>query len=268
MDREYPAGTYYLSPSMGVEGMLREIYTSGDEKSTVKITFPEGYTIDQIVDKLAINGVASKNALYEVINSESFYEKYDFLKFIKDKAQRYRALEGYLYPDTYQFYVGENPESVINRFLSNFEDKWNASFAKKAESSNYNIDQIITVASILQKEANDAEQMGVIASIIYNRLESSSFPFINCDSTSKYISAHEDELKEAGSYVNLMMHYDTYQVNGLPVGPICNPGADAIAAAISPDQTDFYYFLHDSEGRIYTARTVAEHQANQQYIGN
>ena len=107
----------------------------------------------------------------------------------------------------------------------------------------------------------------MIASIIYNRLESASFPFINCDSTSKYISAHEDELKEAGSYANLMMHYDTYQVNGLPVGPICNPGSDAIAAAISPDSTDYYYFLHDSEGRLYTARTVEEHQANQQYLG-
>ena len=268
VDRTYPAGTYYLSPSMGVEGLLRELYTAGDEKSTVTITFPEGYTIDQIIDKLALNGVASANALYEVINSDSFYETYDFLKSVTDRGQRYRALEGYMYPDTYEFYVGENPESVINRFLKNFNEKWNTNFAGYAKNSNYTIDQIITIASILEKEASDAEQMGVIASILYNRLSSSSFPYINCDSTAKYIEAHEEDLKAAGSYLNLMMHYDTNQITGLPVGPICNPGYDAILAALRPDSTDYYYFLHDPDGRIYLARTYEEHQANLKYLGD
>ena len=268
VDRTYPAGTYFLSPSMGVEGMLREMYTAGTEKATIKLTFPEGYTVDQIVERLSINGVASKNALYEVLDSEQFYEKYDFLQYVKDRKQRYRALEGYLYPDTYEFYIGENPESVINRFLNNFNEKWNTNFAAYASRSNYTVDEILTIASILQKEANDAEQMGVISSILHNRLSSSSFPYINCDSTAKYIEAHEEDLKAIGSYVNLMMHYDTDQVTGLPVGPICNPGYDAIYAALNPDETDFYYFLHDSEGTIYLARTYAEHQANMQYLGN
>ncbi len=266
VDRTYPAGTYYLSPDMGVEGMLREIYTAGIDKSTVSITFPEGFTVDQIIEKLALNGVASEKALYDVLDDESFFENYDYLKYVTDKHQRYRMLEGYLYPDTYEFYVGENPKSVFNRFLTNFTNKWNANFAKLAENSSYTIDQIITIASILQKEASDAEQMGVISSIIHNRLESSSFPFINCDSTAKYISAHEDRLRADGSFATLMMHYETYQVTGLPVGPICNPGLDAIRAALLPDSTDYYYFLHDKEGRIYTARTVAEHQANEAYI--
>ncbi len=262
VEREYPAGVYYLSPSMGVEGMLREIYTSGDIRSTVSITFPEGYTIDQIVEKLALNGVASESALYSVLDSESFYENYDYLQYVTNKAQRYRKLEGYMYPDTYEFYVGENPESVINRFLSNFNEKWNTKYAKLAENSEYTVDQIITIASILQKEARDAEQMSVISSIIYKRLRSSSFLYINCDSTAKYISVHEKELKEEGSYLNLMMHYDTYQVAGLPVGPICNPGEDAIIAACTPQETEYYYFLHDSEGKIHLAVTAEEHQRN------
>lgn len=267
-DREYPAGTYYLSSSMGVEGMLREIITSGEEQSVVSLTFPEGFTIDQIVERLALNGVASESALYEVINSESFYEQYEFLSYIEDKAYRYRNLEGYLYPDTYEFYFGENPESVINKFLSNFNDKWNENFASLAENSDYSIDEILKIASILQKEASDADQMKVISSIIYNRLESSSFPFINCDSTAKYITAHEEELKEIGSYVTLRNHYDTYQITGLPVGPICNPGMDAISAALSPAQTNYYYFLHDGEGNIYLASTAAEHEYNQRYLDN
>ena len=268
VDRTYPAGTYFLSPSMGVEGMLRELYTSGEAKSTVTLTFPEGYTIDQIVERLALNGVASEKALYEVLNSDSFYENYEFLSTIKERGQRYRALEGYMYPDTYEFYIGENPESVINRFLKNFEEKWMQNFAVYAANSNYTIDEIVTIASILQKEANDAEQMGVIASILYNRLSSSSFPYINCDSTANYIAAHEEELKSNNSFLNLMMHYDTNQITGLPVGPICNPGYDAILSALNPDTTDFYYFLHDSEGRIYTARNYEEHLANMRYLGD
>ena len=267
VDRTYPAGTYFLSPSMGVEGMLRELYTSGEEKSTVTLTFPEGYTIDQIIERLALNGVASEKALYEVINSDSFYENYDFLSSVTDRGQRYRALEGYMYPDTYEFYIGENPESVINRFLKNFDEKWNQNFAVYAAKSNYSVDQILTIASILEKEASDAEQMGVISSILYNRLSSSSFPYINCDSTANYIEAHEEELKANGSFLNLMMHYDTNQVTGLPVGPICNPGYDAILAALTPDTTDYYYFLHDPDGRIYLARTYEEHQANMRYLG-
>jgi len=241
---------------------------SGQEQSIVTVTFPEGYTIDQIVDRLVLNGVASEKALYDVLDSETFFEEFEFLSFIENKAYRYRNLEGYLYPDTYEFYYGENPESVIRKFLSNFSDKWSEKFAALAEESDYNIDEILTVASILQKEASDADQMKVISSIIYNRLESSSFPFINCDSTANYIIAHEKELKEIGSYVTLRSHYDTYQITGLPVGPICNPGEDAIAAAVSPAKTSYYYFLHDAEGNIYLASTAAEHEYNQRYLGN
>ena len=266
VDRQYAAGTYYLSPSMGVEGMLRELYTAGEEKSTISLTFPEGYTVDQIVDRLSLNGVASASSLYEVLDSEEFYESYEFLQYVTDKEQRYRQLEGYLYPDTYEFYIGENPESVINRFLSNFNDRWNDEYKERLEGSEYTIDQVITVASILQKEAADADQMGIIASIIYNRLESDSFAFINCDSTANYIKAHEEELTPAGTYNTYLMHYDTYQITGLPIGPICNPGADAISAALSPDSTSYYYFLHDSEGKLYTARTAEEHEENQQYL--
>ena len=264
--QSYPAGTYYLSTDMGVEGMLSEIKNAGSKDSTVKLTFPEGYTIDQIVEKLSKNGVASSGALYAAINDEALYEEYEFLKYVDNKQLRYRMLEGYMYPDTYEFYIGENATSVIKKFLNNFDDKWTELYTEKAEKLGLTIDEVITVASILEKEAYDAKQMSVIASVLYNRLDSSSFPFINCDSTGQYISNNQEQLEAEGTYVKFMKNYDTYQITGLPVGPICNPGADAIKAALSPDKTNYYYFLHAPDGKIYLARTQAEHEDNMKYL--
>lgn len=261
-EESYPAGSYQLSADMGIEGMLKTISTREIVVATVTITFPEGYTVDQIVERLSSNGVASKNSLYDVMRSDELYEQYEFLNSIPDREQRYRALEGYLYPDTYEFYVGENPKSVIKRFLDNFISKWEEKFQSLGENTGFTMDEIVTVASILQKEANDAEQMKVIASIIYNRLNSSSFPFINCDSTANYIENKRDDLIADGTYADLMLLYDTNQRQKLPVGPICNPGADALRAAVSPDNNDFYYFLHDKNGKIYTASTLQQHEYN------
>ena len=262
----YPAGTYYLSTDMGVEGMLSEILNAGSKDSTVMLTFPEGYTVDQIIEKLSKNSVASSAALYAAINNEELYEEYEFLKYVDNKQLRYRLLEGYLYPDTYEFYIGENANSVIKKFLNNFKDKWTDLYTEKAEKLGLTIDEVITVASILEKEAYDAKQMSVIASVLYNRLDSSSFPFINCDSTGQYISNNQEKLEAEGTYVKLMKNYDTYQITGLPIGPICNPGSDAIKAALSPDKTNYYYFLHAPDGKIYLARTQAEHESNLKYL--
>ena len=263
----YPAGTYEVSADMGLEGMLREIITAGATDSTVSITFPEGFTLDQIIEKLASNGVASSSALYAVVDDPLFIQEFDFLAGIEDREQRYHYLEGYMYPDTYEFYIGENPQSVIGRFLKNFRSKWNKEFADRLEKTNYTMDEILTVASILEKEAKDADQMPLVASIIYNRLDSSSFPNIQCDSTAKYVENNKSKLVQAGRYASLLKVYDTYQISGLPIGPISNPGYDAISAALSPEATDYYYFIHDATGQIYVARNQQEHEENQALAG-
>lgn len=262
----YPAGTYHLSSSMGLEGMLLEIRTSGVDSNTVKVTFPEGFNAVQIAKKLDESGVCSAQAFYEAMNDETLFERYEFLAGITDKQLRYRVLEGYLYPDTYEFYYGESASSVIERFLDNFENKWSEVYQSRADELGYTVDEILTVASILEKEAFDASQMPVIASVIYNRLDSSSFPYINCDSTGKYIENFKETLEAEGKYAEYMKVYDTYQQTGLPIGAICCPGADSIYAALYPESSDYYYFLHDSEGEIYLASTAAEHQENMKYL--
>ena len=266
-DIVFPEGTYHLNSSMGVEGMLLEIRSNGVVSNTIKVTFPEGFTVNQIAEKLDDSGVCSSEAFYKAMTSEEIFNKYEFLSGITEPQLRYRILEGYLYPDTYEFYIGESPISVIERFLNNFEDKWSSAYAAKANELGYTIDEIITVASILEKEAFDADQMPLIASVLYNRLDSSSFPFINCDSTGKYIAEYKNALTAEGRYDECMKVYDTYQKTGLPIGAICCPGADAIYSALHPENTDFYYFLHDPDGNIYLSRTSEEHQGNLQYLG-
>ncbi len=259
----YPAGTYFLNSAMGLEGMLNEIRTSGIDTNTITLTFPEGYNIEQIVEKLDSNGVCSASAFYDAMASDELYEKYEFLSSVTEKELRFRILEGYLYPDTYEFYIGESAASVIDRFLKNFSEKWSDAYSARAKELGYTVDEIITVASILEKEAYDAEQMPVIASIVYNRLRSSSFPFINCDSTAKYIENFKESLDANGTYSSYMKVYDTYQKTGLPIGPICCPGSDAIHSALYAKSTDYYYFMHDKDGKMYLASTLTEHQNNE-----
>ena len=266
-DDVYPQGTYDLSPSLGLEGMLNEIISAGVKQNTVTLTFPEGYTVDQIIQKLSENNVAAAEDLYNAMDSEELAVEYDFLVAIDDAADRYSILEGYLYPDTYEFYIGENPISVIEKFLNNFARRWTSEYDDAAEALDMTVDEIMTLASILEKEAFDAQQMPLISSILYNRIKSTSFPFINCDSTKIYLEGISANVPSEDEYQHYVTGYDTYIKTGLPVGAICNPGENAIHAALYPDETDYYYFLHDPQGKIYVARTEEEHQSNMQYLG-
>lgn len=265
----YPGGTYDLSPDMGLEGMLNLITSTGIQQGTVTLTFPEGYTVDQIVAKLSENNVASSEDLYAVLNGNALVEKYDFLSAITDRSDRYSIFEGYLYPDTYEFYIGEDPESVFDKFLKNFANRWTDEYDDNLSKLGMTVDEIITLASILEKEAYDAQQMPLIASILFNRIRSTSFAFINCDSTSTYLESIRPHVESDAQFEHLTAAYDTYIKTGLPVGAICNPGADAISAAMHPESSDYYYFLHASDGTMYVARTAAEHEANiRDYLDN
>ncbi|MBQ3518039.1 MAG: endolytic transglycosylase MltG [Clostridia bacterium] len=264
-ESEFVVGEHVLTAKMGVEGMLNSMLFESDTNETVKITFPEGYTIDQIAEKLYSEKVISaKNVLYNAVATYEFPESFDFLNSITDAQTRYRLLEGYMYPDTYEFYLGENANSVINRFLNNFASKWIEEYEDEAEELGMTVDEIITLASILQKEASDANQMYTISSILHNRLDSDSLRILQCDSTQDYIAKIDPGLMNQAQLNALLEVYDTYQCVGLPIGPICNPGGDAIYAALHPDDTDLYYFCHDPDGNMYTARTLEEHSINVQ----
>lgn len=255
----YLSGVYYLTPDMGVEKMLLSCQET-KTADTVTVTIPEGFTIAQIAAKLEKSGVCMSDEFYKNLDSATF--KYDFVKSIDNRDARYNYLEGYLYPDTYEFFVGQNASSVINKLFENFDEKWTDKYKKRAGEIGMSVDDVVTLASIIQKEAADGEQMPVIAGVFFNRLNSSSFPSLQSDATNVYVNKYIKPNVTTGEYDTYWAGYSTYACRGLPVGPICNPGDDAIRAVLWPESTDAYYFCHDKSGKIYTAKTEQEHNAN------
>lgn len=259
----YVPGVYYLNGKMGLEGMLIAMKGSTDTAETVHLTFPEGYTVAEIVDKLVANEVCDKASLLSVIQSVEF--SYSLVSDLKASEEVPYRLEGFLFPDTYDFYVGESATSVVKKFLANGDAKITEEYRNKAKEMGYSMYDIITIASIIQMEAGDEEQMKIISSVIHNRLaDKTNFPSLGCDSTSDYItnkvgpSLSSTSAHTADYYLNYYSTANTSSVVGLPAGPICNPGIAAIDAALNPADTDDYFFFHDSEGKLYTASTNAE----------
>ena len=263
-ETEYIPGVYELTPSMGLEVMLSKMSSSATSSETVTLTFPEGYTVDQILEKLETNKVCSANAMRQTMKQVDFSEEFSFLPSLASCADRYCALEGYLFPDTYEFYIGENCSSVIQKFLANFEKRWTEEYAESAAKQNMTIDEVLTIASIIEKEAYGSDQMYKISSVIHNRLNDTSgyFRYLGCDSTANYINNIADTSVTDTEKMALAEKYDTNEKTGLPTGPICNPGITAIEAALDPADTNYFYFCHDKNSKIYLAETEEQHNKN------
>ncbi len=259
----YQAGSYYLYGKMGLEGMLDTMCGEVETTETVTITIPEGYTVPDIIEKLVANEVCDKSSLLTVIDSTQF--TYSLVSDLQAKETVPYRLEGYLFPDTYEFYVGMSASNAIMKFLDNLETKITEEYRERAEEMGYSINEILTIASIVQAEAGSTEQMSTIASVIENRLnDTANYPSLGCQSTSDYINNDvAPTLSSTSSHTSeyYLTYYNTNSsstVVGLPEGPICNPGIDAIEAALYPDDTNYYYFFHDTSGKLYTASSYAE----------
>lgn len=256
---KYLKGEFTLTPDMGIEKMLSTC-TATQKRETVEITFPEGFTAEQIAEKLEESKVCSKSDFLKATNVATY--SYDFVKDIANGDQRYHLLEGYMYPDTYEFYVGEDASSVVSKLLGNFNQKWSDSYASRARELNMSMDDVITLASIVQKEDSNPDNMAVIASVFYNRLNSSAYPSLQSDATNFYVNTYIKPNASSGDYNLYRNRYSTYVCKGLPVGPICSPGDDAIKSVLWPASTNYYFFAHDDDGNLYAARTASEQNQN------
>lgn len=246
-------GTYELNTTMDYSALLRNMGSRSAARTTVQIMIPEGYTVEQIIQRLAENGVATESELEDAAANYDF--DYDFLD--DSTLGEANRLEGYLFPDTYEFYQNTDAESVLNKMLSNFRDRIydneqvDQTLLSQAQADGYSLKDILTIASIIEKETDGKDQTS-IASVIYNRLNEGGGTngYLQMDSTIYYITGDYSKALTSDDLA-IDSPYNTYVNPGLPAGPICCPGMTAINAALNPEDTDYYYFYLGDDGTTH-----------------
>ena len=233
-------GTYELSTNYDYRALVKKMQVGSGAMVTTKVTIPEGYTMEQIFRKLEDENVCSYDDLMDAAANYSY--NYSFIdQSMQGDAKR---LEGFLFPDTYEFYQGMQASSAINKFLENFHDRITAEMLEKADERGMTMQEVVTVASMIEKEAANDDERAMIAAVIYNRIEA-GMP-LQIDSTIMYVlPEHKDVLTVEDTKID--SPYNTYQNKGLPPTPIANPGLASIKAALSPASTQALYYALDAE---------------------
>lgn len=267
-DKDIKPGDHELRPDMAYETILSELVSKPlDSSLSVSVTFPEGIRLVDAADLLEENNVCDADEFLDHFNhvSKFGYAYEDHLPSFQD--EKFYQMEGYLFPDTYTFYQEMDVELVCQKILENFNDKITKDMYDRMDALNVTLDQTITLASMIQAEAGNTEQMATISSVFWNRLNNATeYPLLQSDPTTKYV---EEVIKPHSESYNedLYTSYDTYQCTGLPAGPICNPGIEAIQAALYPDNTNYYFFYSNIDTKeTYFAETIQEHEANQKKV--
>ena len=255
---EYKTGKFSFGPAMSYNSIIRRLVSPQIE--TVTVTFKDGFTTREIAAELEKNGVCSANEFLNVLEKEDF--DFWFLKEVPKNNLRVNRCEGYLFPDTYEFYKGEAPINVAKKLLENFDRKVTVEIKDKISKSGFSLDELIILASIVQKEEGSGANSAKVAGVFINRLNNQSeFLRLNSDVTIDYV---ERNIKPYLDYENQEIYdaYDTYKCIGLPAGPICNPSMVAIDAVLQPEKSDYFYFVTDKNDNYYWAKTLAEHNEN------
>lgn len=254
-------GTYELNTDMDYHALIAGMRSSSGNLSaeTVTVTIPEGYTVRQTIALLAEKGVNTEEALTEAAQTGDF--DYDF---IDNESEDLSRLEGFLFPDTYEFYVGHNAEDALDRLIRNFVSRMDEERMTQVEESSYSLQEIITIASLIEEETDGTDQAN-IASVIYNRLEGSgnkqgTYGLLQIDASLLYaLPDHTGPITSADMQTD--SPYNLYQNAGLPPTPISNPGLASIDAALNPNSTDYYYYALGTDGKHHFSTTLAEHNA-------
>ncbi len=269
-------GTYELNAVYDYRALVYGMIETGENRATRTVTVPEGYELDDIFEMLEQMEVCDAELLRQTAAEYVF--DYWFLEELP--YGDYRRLEGYLFPDTYEFYVDDDPEKVLKRFLRNFDNKITVEMQAAVKALNLDLEQqmtaagfteeeiaagqltfhdVVIIASLVEKESYTVTEAGSIASVIYNRLCSRTYPCLNMDSTIQYVLPERKEILTNADKA-VISPYNTYTNAGLPVGPIANPGMNALRAALHPANTNYHFYALDPSGVHHFSETVYEHQ--------
>lgn len=257
---EIQPGNYIFNKNFAYDQLIIALKNGNTQKEVVKVTFIEGWTLYEIAKELEANKVCKADEFLEYMQSGDI--EYEFMNQIPNNPLRYRRLEGYAFPDTYEFYVGMGVPLVADKFLNNLDKRITQEMRDKMRERNLSIDETLILASIVQKEAGDPIEMRMVASVFENRVNTPEvYPQLQSDVTIHYV---DNFIKPFLDRTNQPMYdaYNTYACEGLPVGAICNPGLDAINAVLDPDASDYFFFVTDAEGTYYYAKTAQAHYNN------
>ncbi len=259
------AGNYRLSRSMNVSELIDTLKKGAtDDREVVNITFVEGknmrYVIDKITENFNITDEEILNTLKDKTYLNNLIQNHWILKSNIENNEIYYSLEGYLYPDTYEFYKDSTINEIFEKMIDNLEIKMNP-YKEEIENSGYTFHQILTLASIIEQEAGNSNDRKGVAGVFYNRLNDNWS--LGSDVTTYYAEKIElwsrdlysSEIKECNSYNTRA----SCMAGKLPVGPICNPSINSIIASIEPTESDYYYFVADIYGQTYFNETESGH---------
>lgn len=259
------AGSYELSQNMNLKELVSEL-ENHTKHSSITITFKEGINFRNIISLITSNMNITEEDIYDKINDTAYLDEliseYWFLTEDIKKEEIYYSLEGYLFPDTYQFNQNSSIEDIFKIMLDNTQKKLEK-YKDTLKNSKYSVHEIMTMASIVELEASNSDDRAGVAGVFYNRLESGWS--LGSDVTTYYglkLSLSERDLTVAE--LNEYNNYNTRSskmTGKLPISPICMPGIESIDAAFHPEEHDYYYFVADKNGKTYFNKTAAKHTA-------
>lgn len=240
LDLEVVPGSHTLDGTMSLNDVAK-ILKDTNNANTITVTIPEGFNVEDIAARVEENGICTKDEFLSAVKS------YPLPAYVSDNADKRYNLEGFLFPDTYNFEIGVKPEYIIETMIKRFEEVW-AEVTKGMDIKQEEIEKVINVASIIEKEARVDEDRPLIASVIYNRLKQ-GMP-LQIDATVIYAHGYYIE-NVRNRHLAIESKYNTYLHKGLPVGPICNPGEPSIKAALHPADTNYLFYLLASDDEHY-----------------
>ena len=245
---KYKYGVYEFNNELGYSGIAEMLMSEGAKADSAKVTIPEMASVDDIAKILEEAGVCKKADFLSEVRHGSF--NFDFVKEIPEESVYYR-LEGYLFPETYDFYSYDSKECAhlaVLKMLSTLEERVKP-YREAIKNSGYSFHEIMTMASLVELEAGGSpSEMANVSAVFFNRLKSKSFATLGSSPTRKY------------PYGN--GRYNTYECEGLPVGPLCSPSLNSIKAAVYPSKNfEYYYFVTDASMNFYYRKTLEEHNA-------
>jgi UPF0755 protein len=257
-DQKLQAGSYLLSSGMTLEEILNKLQQGVVWEKGIRFTIPEGFTVEQIAARLEKEGLVEKEAFLNMCLEYRQEPLFDFLEAVPAGVKY--LLEGYLFPDTYEIRQGITPEEITGVMLRRFDEVFDETFRLRAAELGLSVHEVVTIASLVEKEARVPEERPLISAVFHNRLRSESMPFLQSCATVQYVLG---ETRPVLTYQDLEIDspYNTYLYPNLPPGPIASPGREALEAALYPAAVNYLYFVYkeDGSGEHYFSTTLQEH---------